>query len=38
MKLKAFCIYHKEDINKRFTKEQKQKLVDHHGKALMIAS
>jgi MEDS: MEthanogen/methylotroph, DcmR Sensory domain len=38
MKLKAFCIYHKEDINKRFTEEQKQKLLDHHAKALMIAN
>jgi hypothetical protein len=38
MKLKAFCIYHKEDIDKRFTEEQKQKLLDHHGKALMIAN
>ncbi len=38
MKLKAFCIYHKEDIDKRFTEEQKQKLVDHHGKALMIVN
>ena len=38
MKLKAFCIYHKEDIDKRFTEEQKQKLLDHHAKALMIAN
>jgi hypothetical protein len=36
MKLEAFCIYHKEGIDKRFTEEQKQKLMDHHGKALMI--
>jgi hypothetical protein len=38
MKLKAFCIYHKEDLDKRFTEEQKQKLLDHHAKALMIAN
>ena len=38
MKLKAFCIYHREDIDKRFTEEQKQKLLDHHAKALMIAN
>jgi hypothetical protein len=25
-------------IDKRFTEEQKQKLLDHHGKALMIAN
>ena len=38
MILKAFCIYHKEDLDKRFTEEQKQKLLDHHAKALMIAN
>jgi hypothetical protein len=38
MKLKAFCIYHKDDLDKRFTEEQKQKLLDHHSKALMIAN
>lgn len=38
MKLKAFCIYHKEDFDKRFTEEQKLKLRDHHNKALMIAN
>jgi len=38
MKLKGFYIYHKEDFDKRFTEEQKQKLSDHHSKALMIAN
>jgi hypothetical protein len=38
MKLKGFCIYHKEDLDKRFTEEEKQKLQDHHGKALMIVN
>jgi hypothetical protein len=38
MKLKGFCIYHKADFGERFTDEQKQKLVDHHGKALVIAN
>jgi hypothetical protein len=38
MKLKGFCIYHKQDLDKRFTEEQKQKLRDHHGKALMIVN
>jgi hypothetical protein len=38
MKLKGFCIYHKEDLDKRFTEEQKQKLLDHHSKALMIVN
>jgi hypothetical protein len=38
MKLKAFCVYHKEDLDKRSTEEQKQNLLDHHSKALMIAN
>ena len=38
MKFKGFCVYHKADFDKRFTEEQKQKLLDHHSKALMIAS
>jgi hypothetical protein len=37
MKLKGFCIYHRDDLDKRFTEEQRQKLWDHHGKALMIS-
>jgi hypothetical protein len=38
MKFKGFCAYHKADFDKRFTEEQKQKLMDHHGKALMIVN
>jgi hypothetical protein len=38
MKFKGFCAYHKADFDRRFTEEQKQKLLDHHSKALMIAS
>ena len=38
MKLKGFCAYHKADFDTRFTEEQKQKLLDHHSKALMIAN
>jgi hypothetical protein len=38
MKFKGFCAYHKADFDKRFTEEQKQKLLDHHAKALMIAN
>jgi hypothetical protein len=37
MKLKGFCVYHKADF-KRLTEKQKQKLMDHHGKALMISN
>jgi DcmR-like sensory protein len=36
MKFKGFCAYHKADFDTRFTEEQKQKLLDHHSKALMI--
>ena len=36
MKVKGFCIYHKKDFEKRFTEEQKQKLLQHHEKALMV--
>lgn len=36
MKLKGFCIYHKTDFDKRFTEEQRQKLLNHHGKRLLI--
>jgi MEDS: MEthanogen/methylotroph, DcmR Sensory domain len=38
MKFKGFCAYHKADFDRRFTEEQKQKLLDHHSKALMIAN
>jgi hypothetical protein len=33
--MKGFCLYHKEDFD-RFSDEQKQKLIEHHGKALKI--
>ena len=36
VKIKGFCIYNKADFEKRITEEQKQKLLNHHGKALMI--
>jgi hypothetical protein len=38
MKFIGFCAYHKADFDRRFTEEQKQKLLDHHSKALMIAN
>jgi hypothetical protein len=34
--LKGFCLYHEKDFDK-FSDEQKQKLIEHHGKALKIA-
>ncbi len=37
MKLKGFCLYHQEDF-KRFSKEQIQKLLEHHGNNLMVVN
>ncbi|HET6798928.1 MAG TPA: MEDS domain-containing protein [Nitrososphaeraceae archaeon] len=36
MKLKGFCFYHQEDFDRRLSKEEKQKLVEHHDKALRV--
>ncbi|MGC2573698.1 MAG: MEDS domain-containing protein [Candidatus Nitrosopolaris sp.] len=33
--MKGFCLYHQNDFN-RFSDEQKQKLIEHHGKVLNI--
>ena len=38
MKLKGFCLYHQEEFDKRLSKEQKQKLLEHHGKNLMVVN
>ena len=38
MKLKGFCFYHQEDFDNRLSKEQKQKLLEHHGKHLMVVN
>ena len=35
IKLKRFCIFHKQDF-KTFKKEDKQKLQEHHGKNLIV--
>ena len=35
VQMKGFCLYHQKDFNK-FSDEQKQKLIEHHGKALKI--
>jgi hypothetical protein len=37
MKFKGFCVYHEADFDKRFTEEQRQKLLKHHGKKLKVA-
>jgi hypothetical protein len=38
MKLKGFCFYHEKDFDRRLTKQQKQKLLEHHGKSLMVVN
>ncbi|MFL6326160.1 MAG: hypothetical protein ACJ71I_01585 [Nitrososphaeraceae archaeon] len=35
MPIKGFCLYHQKDFDE-FSDEQKQKLIEHHGKALKI--
>jgi hypothetical protein len=36
MKLKAFCLYHQSDFEKRFTKKQQAKLLDSHSRSIMM--
>src|SRR5215210_1805227 len=38
MKLKGFCLYHHEDFDQRLTEQQKQMLLEHHGKNLMVVT
>jgi hypothetical protein len=33
--MKGFCLYHQKDFD-NLSDEQKQKLVEHHGKAIKI--
>ncbi len=33
--LKRFCIFHQKDFN-RLSEEQKQKLINHHGKIIKL--
>jgi MEDS: MEthanogen/methylotroph, DcmR Sensory domain len=35
VQMKGFCLYHQKDFDK-FSDEQKQKLIEHHGTALKI--
>jgi hypothetical protein len=35
--MKGFCLYHQKDFEK-FSDEQKQKLIEHHGKAIKITT
>jgi hypothetical protein len=36
--LKGFCFYHQKDFDERLSNEQKQKLLEHHGKNLMVVN
>jgi hypothetical protein len=38
IKLKAFCLYHQKDFEKRFTKEEQAKLLDSHGRSIMMVT
>jgi hypothetical protein len=38
MKLKGFCFYHQEDFDRRLREQQKQTLLEHHGKDLMVVT
>ena len=33
--MKGFCLYHQRDFD-RLSEEQRQKLVEHHGKAIKV--
>ena len=34
--LKGFCLYHRQDYNGRLSDNDKQILLEHHGKTLHI--
>ena len=36
--LKTFCLYHKHEFDKRLSNEQKDRLLDHHGKNMIITT
>ena len=36
MNLKGFCLYHKQDYEKRFLENDRQTLSKHHGKSLIL--
>ena len=38
IKLKAFCLYHKGNFDARLTDAQKQKLLERHGKGIVIST
>jgi hypothetical protein len=36
IKMKGICLYHEKDFDQRFTQYQKERLVEHHGKSLIV--
>jgi hypothetical protein len=38
MNLKTFCLYHEKEFDKRLSNEQKDKLLEHHGKNMIITT
>jgi hypothetical protein len=36
MNLKSFCLYHKQEFDKRLSIEQRDRLLEHHGKNMII--
>lgn len=38
MNLKGFCAYHQRDFDKRFSEKDRQDLIKHHGKTLILLS
>lgn len=38
MKVKGFCLYDKRDFDWRLSLKQKRKLIEHHGRELMIST
>jgi hypothetical protein len=38
MKAKGFCLYDKRDFDWRLSLKQKKKLIEHHGKELIISA
>ena len=38
MNLKGFCSYHLRDFDKRFSEKERQKLIKHHGKTVILLS
>jgi hypothetical protein len=38
IKAKEFCLYNEDDFNCRLSHEQRKKLLEHHGRELMITT